>query len=295
MVSREQELNIMEETKRLVKLFLETNKSDIELSELTGISSSTVGRRLTNKEYIIRSFPNNGEEIYKQVIAKRQENLERAKAIGGQSSIFNNMQLRDKDGKFLSSIPKLRLELFSKDSKKQMQFLKHIALTFRVKLPLLVELFGIEESVLLDGLYTAPGFSYPSLNYLFYHDFIDQDIVKEKVITFYQKFLNALRSKDKEMQLSLIRFISDYDARELIEKRKTQKVLDDKDIEVIVKYQIKYALSSRDVAKIFEINHSHYLKRLSTYLKIKSELVQQYELLSTFNSSKYWSNNGKRI
>ena len=39
MVSKVQNEKILEETKMLVNLFLETNESDIELSKRTGISS----------------------------------------------------------------------------------------------------------------------------------------------------------------------------------------------------------------------------------------------------------------
>ena len=68
---------MIKETRQLVNLFLRTNKSDIELSRMTGISSSTVGRRLTNEFGILKAFPERGAEIYELIKENRQKNLQR--------------------------------------------------------------------------------------------------------------------------------------------------------------------------------------------------------------------------
>ena len=126
---------VLRETKLLVRLFLKTNASDEELSKMTGISSSTVGRRLTNRDIILSCFPANGERLFEIVREKRKYNRERGKVIGNQTSVLNNF----------NGTPKLRLDVIYKDERKQLKFLSHLVLTFRAKLPLISELFGFEE------------------------------------------------------------------------------------------------------------------------------------------------------
>ena len=71
MRSKKQEEEMKVKILFLSKLFLESNYSDIELSNITGISSSSVGRYLTSdlaKEVL-------GSDIYNEISKKRQENL----------------------------------------------------------------------------------------------------------------------------------------------------------------------------------------------------------------------------
>ena len=113
---------IMEETVMLVNLFLETNESDILLGERTGISSSTVGRRLTNRDTILKCFPDNGERLYEIIKEKRKNNLQRGKIIGSQASKLNNLE-------FMNDTPKLRLDVLYRDERKQTWLLSQLALT----------------------------------------------------------------------------------------------------------------------------------------------------------------------
>ena len=283
MVSREQELNIIEETKLLVDLFLETNLSDIELSKKTGISSSTVGRRLSNKDNYLKAFPTNGEELYERVMTNRQNNLKMAKTIGGQSSILNNIQLTDENGQYIAKIPKLRLDILSKNPNIQIKLLHHIALTFRAKLPLLSELFGMEEKEIYDGL--CNGVYFQSFNYLFNVDSTDQEEARINIITYYQELLNAMRTKDKVMRKILIARIDDSIVNKIINR--TEKILSDEDIEEIIKYQIKYSLTYRATAEIFHINAPNYSDRLKKYLETNPELRKKYEVLAAYNQDRF--------
>ena len=70
MRSKKQEEEMKVKILFLSKLFLESNYSDIELSNITGISSSSVGRYLTSdlaKEVL-------GSDIYNEISKKRQKN-----------------------------------------------------------------------------------------------------------------------------------------------------------------------------------------------------------------------------
>lgn len=99
MRSKKQEEEMKVKILFLSKLFLESNYSDIELSNITGISSSSVGRYLTSdlaKEVL-------GSDIYNEISKKRQENLYNAKIKGGQNFIKQNVPFKDKEGKFIGS------------------------------------------------------------------------------------------------------------------------------------------------------------------------------------------------
>lgn len=99
MRSKKQEEEMKVKILFLSKLFLESNYSDIELSNITGISSSSVGRYLTSdlaKEVL-------DEKTYNDISKKRQENLYNAKIKGGQNFIKQNVPFKDNEGKFIGS------------------------------------------------------------------------------------------------------------------------------------------------------------------------------------------------
>ena len=130
-VSEKQQEYILAETRYLVEYFLNTNKSDIEISKATGISSSTVGRRLTNKQRIVEAFPEDGLGKYNKVMERRKANLARAKIIGGQTSRLNNSIINGKSKDF-SGTTKLSLDILYPNEEQQWEFLMHIALCFRL-------------------------------------------------------------------------------------------------------------------------------------------------------------------
>ena len=272
--SNTQEEQIIKQIKLLVTLFLKYNESDIELSERTGISSSTVGRRLTDKERILKAFPDNGEKLYNVIAKKRKENKYNGKVMGGQISMLNHSENNDNT--------KLRIDLIYNDEERQIRLLKHMALTYRVKLPLLAELFGIDENTLLDKLLEVSGESYNSLMYLFYHDFSDQEIARRDLISFYQLLLVAKKRKDTTTQNLLIRKVSDYHMQEVIKKHEEGKAYTDNEIETILKYQLKYALSSSQIAKMIGIRGNSYNERVLKLIELSPELKEQYDVLANY-------------
>lgn len=285
MVSKTDEERIIAETKQIVRLFLDTNLSDIEISKMTGFSSSTVGRRLTNKNRILKAFPEDGENIYQSIVQKRSENAKQGKLLGGQVSMLN-YGVNTQSGEQLS-LPKLRLEIFSKNEEKQIKFLIHIALTFRVKLPILSQLFQIGEKELLELILKYSGGSYKSILYLFYHDSSDQTIALNNLIVFYRNLVNAIKNKDLEMQKIIISQIDDSKARDLIKNKNLGDRLSLESIKTILRYQLKYALTQNVVADIFEINQRNYRRRLDALLQQNQELSMQFYLLSSFNDGKH--------
>ena len=81
-----------------------TNK---EISEITGISKSSVQRYLNDKETIEKLFSKN---LYKKIQESLKENIRQARSIGGINSTKNNIYLKDEKGKFIG-IKQKRIEL----------------------------------------------------------------------------------------------------------------------------------------------------------------------------------------
>ena len=81
-----------------------TNK---EISEITGISKSSVQRYLNDKETIEKPF---SKDLYNKIQESLKENIRQARSIGGINSTKNNIYLKDEKGKFIG-IKQKRIEL----------------------------------------------------------------------------------------------------------------------------------------------------------------------------------------
>lgn len=99
MRSAEQERIIKEKMGLVAELFLQTNYSDKEIEQATGISSSSVGRYLTSPELMTII----GSEKYHTILEQRKANLLAAKVKGGRTFAENNDALQDENGKFIGS------------------------------------------------------------------------------------------------------------------------------------------------------------------------------------------------
>ena len=81
-----------------------TNK---EISEITGISKSSVQRYLNDKETIEKLF---SKDLYNKIQESLKENIRQARSVGGINSTKNNIYLKDEKGKFIG-IKQKRIEL----------------------------------------------------------------------------------------------------------------------------------------------------------------------------------------
>ena len=263
---------IMEETVMLVNLFLETNESDILLGERTGISSSTVGRRLTNRDTILKCFPDNGERLYEIIKEKRKNNLQRGKIIGSQASKLNNLE-------FMNDTPKLRLDVLYRDERKQTWLLSQLALTFRVNLDTLSQLFDIPRNELESRIMKFNEFCYGPFVYLFYKDKANQELAKARLIEYYRMLLNALLRKDVDTINVLLRELKDDEVREFKYRHKLGEIKTSEEMMSLIKYQLKYALSNNKMASMFHFDRNAYDERVRRELSNNPELESQYNNL----------------
>ena len=86
----------------VAKTFLENPVSNIELSEITGISPSSVQRYLNAPEIITLL----GQDAFNKIQELLKNNTLAARIKGGINSTTNNMPLRDNIGKFSGNVHK---------------------------------------------------------------------------------------------------------------------------------------------------------------------------------------------
>lgn len=271
MVSKEQEEQIIKETKKLVKMFLLTKESDIELASKTGLSSSTVGRRLTNKKRILSTFPDKGEKIYSVITRLRKQNALNGKILGAETSkmTYGSDEVKQK----------LNIKTLGTTESKQYNVLKHLILTYRPKLSLLSELFQISETELYDKLLAVSNDVKDALKYIFEFDNTNQDIAKNNIILFYQDLLAAKKNKDTFGYKEVISRVDDSKFQILIQNYKHNNNLSNTDVELVLQYQIKYCRNKMGACKTLGISYEEYDGKVSQILSDDHKLFSQYKQL----------------
>lgn len=266
--AKEEELKITEQIKILVKLFLETNKQDLELATLTNIPSTTVGRRLTDETRITDIF---GADVYKKIKEKRQQNLQDAKIKGGINSQLANVTLKDEVGRFDGST-KLRLDIFKEDIS-ETQLLGHLILYFRVKLQSLVNIFNCNEKMLKD---LHKNFGDNAINYLFQYDNTNELIAVDELISFYKKLIPV--RNNKELFNKVMSEIDDTKIKRIL----SNKLINDQNVYDVLKFQIKYALSNEYIISLFNISLEEYENLIKDILEKDPILYSNYTNLLNY-------------
>ena len=103
---------------------------------------------------------------------------------------------------------------------------------------------------------------------------------------YYHSLLNAARNKDLEERKRLVALIGDSKAVELKKRRNPGDKFTEEDLETLIRYQLKYALTATDLAYIFEINRSTFQKNVKKFLEGREELKKEYEYLMDYNNLK---------
>lgn len=270
------------EIKLLVKLFLRTNLTFEHLSKVSKIDVPTIEERLHDKEGIISVFNNEENNI---------PGFDKSEGYASYGEyIFSEVKKRTDYIKEING-PRINLSKIYSKEEHQMHFLSHVLLTYRLTLASLSELLGMTEDDIYNKLIIHNnGNLYVAYKYALEIDYGNQDLAKENFISLYDSLLMAKKAKDKDKITELLSMVDDSKAIEVMNKRKNrkagEKVTDDM-IEVMLNYQIKYALRSISVEKLFEMDRHSYFKYVSAYLKNNPELKLKYEHLADFNENKY--------
>ena len=286
MGNRKQNLKMKNE--KLVEIFLQNNFSDKELSGITGISASTVGRRLINKNMIIDVFndeknkleyTNNsndsyGEFIYRLVKNRRKENSYKGRSKGGQKAMTKNGYVKNNKGKYVM-FKDFNLDKIFKDDNSKYKFLCLCCLTFRVKPSNVFKIVNIDVDLLCKNIKLYNKSFSRSLDYLEMFDKTAQNTALINFRNFYCKLVDAIKDGNKIMVHDLMNYLNDSDFNNI-------KDVDDSNFDIIINYQIKYAYSIDDMSQILNIKGNDYANLIKKYLQEHKSWQDKYYNLLKF-------------
>ena len=264
--------NEAEETKVLLELFFKGNYSDKELERLTGIPSTTIGRRITNIENY-KEIYKNYEKMYEFVMNKRKLNLIQGKKLGSQIAALNN-----------SENPKVDLSLFFSAENSQLEFLRHLILTFRIKDKLLLELFdfNMDDIKRMYENYENNSVVTHAFGFVFNESDYDQEIVKENVISYLRELLQK-RKENKEEYKQMLYDITDKKIMDIKSSHLGNSDYTKEEFEEIFKFHFKYSMNHRSIASFFNISPDSFRHRLETYISNHPELNLEHQKIKEYN------------
>lgn len=169
---------------------------------------------------------------------------------------------------------------------KQMQFLAKVALTYRLSLASLSELLNMDEDTIYKKLHKCNNGSVltKSLDYLFGMNLSNQIEAKAHFVVLYRNLLNAKKLGDNRKIMQLLSPILDKKATALMRScQNEQKKLSEEDYLLMLEYQLKYALSSRQIGYLFNVDLTFYRKKIRLLIAERPDLKERYENLIEYN------------
>lgn len=161
-------------------------------------------------------------------------------------------------------------------------FITQSILTFGLTLETTSLLLNADKDYLYSKLSDGNQF-YRSLTRTFNHTLKDQEKAKERYISYFNSLKEAHQNKDKEKIRELLRVINDKDASIIRKERKKGESLTDNNILIILKYQLKYMLTSAEISRMFDLSRNNYRERVKRLENKYPELVAEYNELAYIN------------
>ncbi len=178
--------------------------------------------------------------------------------------------------------------IFSKKEQK-MKFIAGCALTFGLKLETLSKIFNMDESKLLLELTTYNPDLNEYLYTLFNRGIVDQNKALKEFMFFYIGLERAYLKHNKKQFESLLRVLEDNEAMKLKSEHKKWDVLNEKELMIILKYQLKYMLDIRSIADFFNICRTTYSKNIHDLKDKYPEEVAQFDYINDYHFLNYKS------
>lgn len=186
------------------------------------------------------------------------------------------------------------LYLMFPNVEKRRKFIINCSLTFGLRLETLAEILGENKEKIYGELLFATDYMRNSLLALFELGMNVQEDAKKEFIEFFNELVEANKKKDKEKIIELLNVISDKDAMSVIKKRQNGvNRLSEEDVLIILKYQLKYLLSTAKIEKIFQVHHSSYIPKVQSLREKYPVLVSQYEALTEIHLRNHLKKGGR--
>lgn len=169
------------------------------------------------------------------------------------------------------------------DENKRRRFIINCALTFGLRAETLAALLNTSVETIKSELLYNISYMHNSMQALFHIGMNNQEEAKQNFIEFFNKLVTAGKSNNKEEISNVLATISDRKAMQIMrrEGRGTSK-LSDEQILAILKYQIKYMLETKSIARIFNIDRGTYSSRVRNLGPEYANLISDFDYLSDF-------------
>lgn len=180
------------------------------------------------------------------------------------------------------------------DKDKRIMFLTSAILTFSLRLESICELLKSSPDYFYQKIMANNKFN-ASIYKVFTYSIKDQEKAKMEFINYFNKLEEAHKNKNEKRMKELLEVVSDNSLTKLFEEKKEGKLksesLTDEQIVTIVKYQLKYMLSTIGICKIMDITKNYYTKRVHQLGNEYLALVMDFDTLTdsykSFKKSEY--------
>lgn len=186
-------------------------------------------------------------------------------------------------------------QLFPNKNKRS-NFLIKVILTFGIRLDALSKVLSVDSEKLYRDIYSC-GTSYAtSLLLVLEKGMKKQDVASAEVQNYFNNLFLAAKKKNVEEIKKIMEVISDKEALELLNKINNSRhiVWKDEEIVIMLKYQIKYMLTSMDIERIFHIENTNYARKVRALPSEYSGMISDFDYLSDLFYKSYSHNRSKR-
>lgn len=186
-------------------------------------------------------------------------------------------------------------QLFPNKNKRG-NFLIKVIFTFGIRLDALSKVLSVDSEELYQDIYSC-GTSYAtSLLLVLEKGMKKQDVASAEVQNYFNSLFLAAKKKNVEEIKKIMEVISDKETLELLNKIKNSHhmVWKDEEIVIMLKYQIKYMLTSMDIERIFHIENTNYARKVRALPSEYSGMISDFDYLSDLFYKSYSHNRPKR-
>ena len=183
-------------------------------------------------------------------------------------------------------------QMFPKKEKRN-HFLSQCVLTYGLSLESLCNTLDLNKEKTYDDLVVRNIKYYESVEKVFKFGMKRQENAISNFIEFFTSLIEAYERKNKEEVANVLHELSDKKAVYIAKRPDPKgKRLNDEQIVTILKYQIKYMLETKTIAKIFNIDRGTYSSRVRNLGLEYADLISDFDYLSDFYHNSALSSRG---
>lgn len=183
------------------------------------------------------------------------------------------------------------IQVIFKSEISQNAFISLCSLEFGLTLETLSILLGISEHEAYTRVIDRNPKYFESMKFQLGYSAENQEEAKQNFLRYFYLLCLAYSKKDIEEYKRLLRKINDADIENLLANKKDEYT--DDEIIRIVKYQVKYKLSNKQISELFGIADSNYRKRSSRLLEKYPKLKTQYQTLADIFTNNFNDKRGR--